>query len=69
MVYGFRLQVMFGSTFPNDLSDMFVAMNLQRAQHEIGISIVLGIAMQAHLVPQGCKQTVVESDSVMFIGH
>ena len=54
MVYGFRLQVMFGSTFPNDLSDMFVAMNLQRAQHEIGISIVVGIAMQAHLVPQGC---------------
>ena len=24
------VQVMFGSTFPNDLSDMFVAMNLQR---------------------------------------
>ena len=25
-----RAEVMFGSTFPNDLSDMFVAMNLQR---------------------------------------
>ena len=26
---GHRMEVMFGSTFPNDLSDMFVAMNLQ----------------------------------------